>query len=314
MPKTKVSIVIPTLNSARTIDKCLASIRANNSRYKYEIIVVDAGSSDKTVEIAKKHADKVLNGSPHRINRNKGVDSAEGDIICFTDSDCTVPEDWIDRLVDGLLRLNEKDSKIVSAGGGNVPLLENPSLIELAVSKVVRSPLVSFRARNIAIYKDECEVLHNPPMNSAYFKSAIKEVGGFQEEYGYGGEDIELDAKISATGYKLYYLPQVFVHHMHYSNFRKFVKQMYKHGIGRIRVGRKFKKYLLFHHYGPLFLCLMTFSPLFFIPLGMGLFNSAYTSFKERSSKLFFPLTLLTVSFYVSYGFGEVVQLIKRKR
>ena len=314
MPEIKVSVVMPTLNSAKTLEKSLASIRANNSRHEHEIIVVDAGSSDETVEIAKKHADKVLNGVPFRINRNRGVDNAEGDVICFTDSDCVVPEDWIDRLVDGLLRLNERDSKIVGVGGGNVPLLENPSLMELAISKVMRSPLVSFRARNVAVYKDERQVLHNPPLNSALFKWAIREVGGFEEEVGYGyGEDLALDAKLIDKGYKLYYLPNLVVRHRHSLTRQGFAKQMYAYGWGRVKLGRRFKNHFQFHHYGPVFLCLMTFSPLFFIPLAMGLVNGAYMSFKERNPKLFFPLTFLTMSFYVSYGRGEIVELLRKR-
>jgi Glycosyltransferases involved in cell wall biogenesis len=106
MSEVKVSVVIPTLNSAQTLEKCLSSIRSNNSKYKYEIIVADAGSKDETLEIAKRYADKVLAGMPKRINRNVGVQDAEGEIICFTDSDCVVPDNWIDELANGLLRLN----------------------------------------------------------------------------------------------------------------------------------------------------------------------------------------------------------------
>ena len=309
MSEVKVSVVIPTLNSAETLKRCLTSIRANRTKYKYEIIVADAGSSDKTQQIARKHADRVLNGAPARINRNKGVENAEGEIICFTDSDCIVPEDWIDKLVDGLLKLNSKDNKIVGVGGGSILLAENPSLVELAVTKALGSPLVSFKARNTAIYQDEREVLHNPPMNSAYLKRAVEEVGGFQEEYGYGGEDLELDAKLNSSGYQLYYLPQPLVHHMHKSNFKKFAEHMHKHGIARIKVGRKFKKYLQLHHYGPIFLCVMTFSPFFFIPLGMAVVNGAYVSIRERNLRLFPLLALLTVSFYVNYGRGEIAEL-----
>jgi len=309
----KVSVIIPTLNSGETIENCLASVKASNSKYDYGLIVVDAGSTDGTIEAAKKYTSSVLKGRPFTINRNKGIKKAEGDIVCFTDSDCVVPENWIDALVDGLLRLNGKDKKIVGVGGGNLPLLENPSFTELAVSKAIRSPLVSFRARNVSLYRDECEVLHNPPLNSAYFKSAIEEVGGFSEENNVG-EDVELDAKLIEKGYKLYYLPNILVYHKHRSSCKRFIKQMYEFGKHRVRVGRKYKGYLEFHHYGPVFLCLMTFSPFIFVPLAMGVVNATYVSLKERSALMFFPLVLLTVSFYVSYGAGEIVQFLRRRR
>ncbi len=312
MSEIKVSVVIPTLNSAQMLGTCLTSVRSNKTRHKFEIIVVDAGSSDETLTIAQKHAAKVLNGTPFRINRNKGVAEAKGEIICFTDSDCIVPEDWVDKLVDGLLRLNERDNKIIGVGGGNIPLVEIPSLMELAISRTLSSPFVAFRARNTAIYQAEREVSHNPPLNSACFKYAIEQVGGFEEEPGYGyGEDSALDAKFIEKGYKLYYLPTVVVQHKHPSTWKGFVRQMYAYGWGRAKLGRRFKKYFKLHHYGPIFLALMTFSPLFFIPLGMGLANGACMSLKERNPRLFLPLTFLTMSFYVSYGFGEIATFIK---
>lgn len=115
-----VSVVIPTLNNAKTLEKCLSSIRANDSKYDFEIIVVDARSDDGTLEIAGKYVDKLLVGAPNIINRNIGVKNAKGEIICFTDSDCVVPRDWIDKLVDGLLRLNGKNSRVTGVGGGNI--------------------------------------------------------------------------------------------------------------------------------------------------------------------------------------------------
>jgi glycosyltransferase involved in cell wall biosynthesis len=305
MPRIRVSVVIPTLNSAETLEKCLASIKNNNGQYEKEIIVVDAGSSDETLDIAKVYADKVLTGVPNRINRNKGVECAAGDIICFTDSDCIVPENWLDGLVNGLLRLNDRDKKVVGVGGGNVPLLENHSSVELVISKVIRSPLVSFGARNIAIYQDEREVSHNPPLNSALFKRTIEEVGGFKEEPGYP-EDQDLDAKIIGKGYKLYYLPDLPVYHKHKTSFEKFARQMQDFGEKRVRVNREHKHIRRFYHYGPLFLCLMLYSPFFFFPLAMALVNAGYVSFQERSLRFFIPVTFLSLVFYRSYGLGEI--------
>ncbi|OGO03654.1 MAG: hypothetical protein A2Y91_04940, partial [Chloroflexi bacterium RBG_13_54_8] len=203
MSETKVSVVIPTYNCARDLAACLISIRSNKTKYWHEIITVDAGSQDNTLEVAHKYADKVLvqATNPPRINRNKGVDCAQGSVICFTDSDCVVPQDWIDQLVDGLTRLQDKDDKVVGVGGGNVPLVENPLLMELAIARAMRSPLVSFKARNTAVFDKERQVPHNPPLNAAYFKWALQAAGGFREEHGYGGEDMALDATLVRQGF-----------------------------------------------------------------------------------------------------------------
>ena len=313
MSEVKVSVVIPAFNSAQTLEKCLTSIRSNTSKYSYEIIVVDAGSDGETIEIAKKHADKVLSGMPSRINRNKGIKAAQGEIICFTDSDCVVPEDWIDKLVDGLLRLNGKDNKVVGVGGSNISSFENHSPVELAISKAMRSPLISFRARNTAIYKDERQVVHNPPINSALFKWVIKEVGGFREEPGYP-EDLDLDIKIIENGYKLYYLPSPSVQHKHKTSPQGFAEQMRDFGRKRVRVKREHVKAWRFYHYGPLFLYLMLYSPLFFIPLAMALVNAIYVSFQAKNLRLLGAIFKLTISFYKNYGSGEAEILLRGRK
>jgi glycosyltransferase involved in cell wall biosynthesis len=306
----KISIVIPTLNSDETFDKCLASIRANNYRTDYEIIVVDAGSTDQTVALARKYNATVLNGLPNRINRNIGIEQAKGDIICFTDSDCLVPQDWLIKLVDGLLKMHEEDPLIVGVGGGNIPWLDNPSLEQLAIARAWQSPLITFKARNAAAYKDRRYVSHNPPLNAAVFRQVILEAGGFEEDPGYGyGEDSALDSKLIANGYKLCYLPDCIVRHRHAASYGKFARQMYVYGHGRIKLGRRHKGYLSLYHYGPVFLCAMTFSPFIFIPLSMAIVNAGFMSFKDRNLRLFLPIIRLTMSFYLNYGHGEIVAL-----
>ncbi|MDD5288138.1 MAG: glycosyltransferase [Dehalococcoidales bacterium] len=310
MPKIDATVVIPVLNSENTIAKCLNSIRMNVTKYNYEIIVVDAGSIDHTVEIAEYYADKVLQGKPFTINRNEGIKNAQGEIICFTDSDCSVPENWLDGLIDGLKELNEKDPKIAGVGGPNTPVLDKPSSIELAISYAMRSPLVSFKARNTAVYSGYREVTHNPPMNSACFKIILDEIGGFVEESGYP-EDLDLDARIIKHGYKLYYLPEVLVFHKHKSNLEAFIRQMRDFGMKRCRVNRQHRHIARLYHYGPMVLCLMLLSPLFFIPLTMALTNALFVSIKDRVFKLFFPLVRLTVDFYLYYGFGEIKAIME---
>ena len=94
-----ISVIIPTLNEEDYILNCLQSIRENNFRKDYEIIVVDCGSTDKTVLKANELADKVILSSRGvSIQRNAGVRVASFDKIVFTDADITVKKNWLSKM------------------------------------------------------------------------------------------------------------------------------------------------------------------------------------------------------------------------
>ncbi len=300
----EVSIVIPAYNNEPTLEACLQSVKANKTSYQYEIIVCDAQSTDKTKEIALKYTDKVLDGKPQRINRNIGIQEAQGNIILFTDSDCLVPLNWIDTLVDNLKDYNCKNRHIIGVGGGSVPWLNNPNELEETIAITMRSPLVAFRSRNTANYRTDRSVEHNPPINSAYFKSTLLKVGGFDERPHFP-EDLDLDAKLIAAGYQLYYIAGIEVKHKHKSTYRDFTRQMQGFGVKRIKANQKHHFLRRFWHYGPALLCVMLYSPLFFIPMAMAEFNSLIT----RSPM---PNRDLTLAFYRNYGIGELKALLGR--
>ena len=91
--KPFISIIIPTLNEEGYIENCLKSIKRQSYK-NYEIIVVDGGSKDNTVKIAKKYADKVLTDRRKgpAIARNVGAKHAKGEILIFSDADVIFPK------------------------------------------------------------------------------------------------------------------------------------------------------------------------------------------------------------------------------
>jgi len=104
-----VSVIIPTLNEEKMIGNTLKAVK--NQTYKnIEIIVSDGCSSDKTVEIAKKYADKVIVKKSKNIShgRNIGAHHARGDILAFFDADCVTTPNLILKCV----RILEKDKKV----------------------------------------------------------------------------------------------------------------------------------------------------------------------------------------------------------
>ena len=97
-----ISIVIPTYNSAKTLPACLESIREQDYPVdKVEIIIADAGSSDGTVEIARRFTDKIYCNSLKTGEAGKavGVRFARGEVVALIDSDNILPErDWLMRM------------------------------------------------------------------------------------------------------------------------------------------------------------------------------------------------------------------------
>lgn len=112
--KPKVSFIIPTLNSERTLEICLESI--NNQKYppkNYEILICDGGSTDKTLEISKKFGAKIVKNKLKTAEAGKavGVKNAKYEIIALVDSDnVLVSDNWLTQMLSPF-----KDKDIIAS-------------------------------------------------------------------------------------------------------------------------------------------------------------------------------------------------------
>ena len=98
-----VSAVIPTLNSEKYLEECLRSLRSQTYGGDFEIVIVDAGSTDRTVAIAREHAVDQLLENPLRTGeagKAVGFRAAQAELILTLDSDnAVVGSDWLARMV-----------------------------------------------------------------------------------------------------------------------------------------------------------------------------------------------------------------------
>lgn len=92
----KLSIVIPTKNEEKNISRLLRDIR-DQSFKDYEVIVADAKSTDRTVEIARSFGAQVVKGGLPGIGRNAGAKAAKGDCLFFLDADVSINPTFIER-------------------------------------------------------------------------------------------------------------------------------------------------------------------------------------------------------------------------
>jgi len=115
----KITVVIPTYDEEKYIEKCLKSLTNQTfNRNDYEIVVVDANSRDKTVEIAKKYADKifVVNKKGIAYGRFFGIKKSRGKLIYTTDADCRAPKKLLQNFYDRFIYLNKR-KKVVALSG-----------------------------------------------------------------------------------------------------------------------------------------------------------------------------------------------------
>lgn len=110
MNKPTITTVIATFNSERTIERCLQSVRDQQyPQSNIDIILVDGGSTDKTLIIAKKFKPQIIHINPKvqhaEYNKGFGIRKARGDLLLLMDHDNILPhKNWISKMIQPLLK------------------------------------------------------------------------------------------------------------------------------------------------------------------------------------------------------------------
>lgn len=104
MREIAVSVIIPSFNSQHTIKKCLHALEKQKCQHNFEIIVVDSSQDNTSKIIPKKFPNISFYSFSKRKYpgdaRNFGATKASGQIFAFTDSDCIVDSDWIEKIIE----------------------------------------------------------------------------------------------------------------------------------------------------------------------------------------------------------------------
>jgi len=225
------SVIVPVKNERDMIDACLKSL-LDLDYVHYEIIIVDTGSTDGTVEVVERMAQsnkrvRLLRTIGYAAaGRNAGIAAAKGVVLAFTDGDCIVPKDWLKRLVGCLLTESRSTAGV---GGPSIPLEKNPNLWSAIISAVLQTFLGSAGSVQVSITKrDYARSLSTA--NSVFWAEDVRKLNGFDPRL-YFCEDADFCARVVRAGFRLRFVRDAGVYHARdYHSLRNFGRHMFRYG------------------------------------------------------------------------------------
>ena len=204
-----ISVVIRTLNEAKYLGQLLQKIEAQDiADADVEVVLVDSGSTDNTVEIAESYNCRIISIAKELFtfgrSINMGCDAATGDYLVFVSGHCVpVSENWLHELV-GPLRSGEADYSYGRQIGVDDSKFSEKQLFQKYFDDVSRIPQTGYFCNNA---------------NAAISKKVWME-HRFDEEIT-GLEDMELAQRLQRAGLNITYIASAPVYHIHEETWRQ---------------------------------------------------------------------------------------------
>jgi len=225
----KISVIIPIYNSEKTLTDCLTSV-LNQTYENYEVIAVDNSSTDSSKEIIKQFMKKnkkikyfFEEKKGRGAARNCGIKNSTGEIIVMTDSDCIVPENWIEKLTK-LIRegkeiacMGSEKETIKSFWTKNIQE-QNSNLIKESLHREYTTHLDT---KNFSIRSDI--------VKSLMFNSNLKAL-----------EDFEFKLRFQKIG-KIRFIKNLKVKHSHRNSLKSFIKNNFERAFWNAIIYKKYK-------------------------------------------------------------------------
>ncbi|HEX6440756.1 MAG TPA: glycosyltransferase, partial [Stellaceae bacterium] len=214
----RVSVVVCSYNSERTMEACLASLEVL-SYPDYEVIVVNDGSTDRTLEIAERFPYCRIISQPNKglsAARNVGAEAATGAIVAYTDSDCVADPDWLIYLVGKM-----EAGNLAACGGPNFPPPED-SLVPAAVAVSPGGPTHVLISDEVAEHIAGC--------NMAFRRDVLLELGGFDPVYRAAGDDVDICWRFQDAGYTIGFSAAAIVWHYRRNTVKAYLNQQRGYG------------------------------------------------------------------------------------
>jgi glycosyltransferase involved in cell wall biosynthesis len=226
-----VTVVIPVLNAAETLRRQLDAVAAQEYDGAVEVVVVDNGSDDGTVEIARAWTSEQpdarfvsapdVRGAAHA--RNRGVAAARGDFVAFCDADDVVTPGWLTELARQATRAD-------LVGGTHSTQALNAADVRRWQAEPSRRALLV--AHGFLHFASGC--------NFGIWKDVFNRLGGLDNRFA-AGEDIDLSWRAQLAGYRLAFASEAVIERRHRHGLRSLAHQQYRYGVSTSQLFRRFR-------------------------------------------------------------------------
>ena len=225
-----LSVIIPARDAAATIAEQLAALAQQTYRGQWELIVVDNGSTDETRHIAERASSmlplRVVAASRPGINvaRNAGVYRATGSFLLFVDADDVVSPGWL--------------AAMASAA-------ESADAVAGALDRTMFTPAthsLPTRERSPGLDQLPAWLGSTAGSNSGVRTSLFRKLGGFDESYRGGGDDLEFFWRVQLAGYEVTSVPDAVVYYRERRTLRAIAKQYRGYGFQEPHLYRDFRR------------------------------------------------------------------------
>lgn len=263
------SIIVPVYNRSDEVDELLESL-CKQTYKDFEVLIIEDGSDKPCDHIVAKYTQDIdikyyfkRNSGPGST-RNYGAKRSNGEYLIIIDSDCLLPQRYLETINNFLL------DKPVDAFGGPDCAHSSFNPIQKAINYSMTS---FFTTGGIRGGEKQLDKFYPRSFNMGIRKEAYLALGGFSKMR--FGEDIDFSIRIYQQGYSCAYIAEAWVYHKRRTNFKRFFKQVHNSGIARINLYKKYPKSLKLVHtlpsfftLGVIFLILATpFFPVALLPL-----------------------------------------------
>lgn len=268
----------------------------------------------------EKYETLVEEGFSPSAQRNRAINKAKGEIIAFTDDDCSMDSDWLKKAIKYF-----EDKNVGIVGGPNLTPKSDSFLSHCfgyAMASYFSTASMSLRYKK-ADKKKKGATEKNLIFNNLFVRKSVFDKGILLNEKMFPNEENEFMNRVQKSGFKLVYEPDVYVYHPRKKSITGFSKQLFSYGRGRLHqsVIQPDSFEILFVLPSVFFLSIILFAIaiafhiailrailtmstiLYFI---IATFYSGIIAVKERKALILFLLPFIFFVLHLSYGFGFI--------